>query len=178
MDLSMAQIIQMRRLVKIEYHTGNRAPTAKAGIPDPAGPEWHSKVFLTSEQASPQFDEIAGEAPLKVSFASSNSKDLDDDDVLSYEWTFDEKSKSTEANPSYTFETPGVYPVILKVSDKSGASDLDTVLVKVGNTKPVVEIATADNKSFYWDNKPFRYTVKVVDKEDRVIDPKKVGRNF
>ena len=166
------------RLVKIEYHTGNRAPTAKAGIPDPAGPDWHSKVFLTSEQASPQLDEIAGEAPLRVSFASSNSKDLDDDDVLSYEWAFDEKSKSTEANPSFTFKTPGVYPVILKVSDKSGASDLDTVLVKVGNTKPVVEIATADNKSFYWDNKPFRYTVKVVDKEDRVIDLKKVGVTF
>ncbi|HET6540678.1 MAG TPA: ThuA domain-containing protein [Chryseolinea sp.] len=166
------------RLVKIEYHTGNRAPTAKAGIPDAAGAAWHSKIFLTSEQASPQFDEIAGEAPLKVSFASSNSKDLDDDDVLSYEWTFDEKSKSTEANPSFTFERPGVFPVILKVSDKSGASDMDTVLVKVGNTKPVVEIATADNKSFYWDNKPFRYMVKVVDKEDRVIDAKKVTVTF
>ncbi len=166
------------RLVKIEYHTGNRAPTAKAGIPDPAGSEWHSKVFLTSEQASPQFDDIAGEAPLKVSFASSNCNDLDDDDVLSYEWMFDEKSKSTEANPSHTFSAAGVYPVVLKVTDKVGASDLDTVLVKVGNTKPTVDIASSDNKSFYWDNKPFRYAVKAFDKEDGGIDPKKVLVTF
>ena len=166
------------RLVKIEYNTGNRAPTAKAGIPDPAGPEWHSKVFLTSEQASPQFDEIAGDAPLKVSFASSNANDLDDDDVLSYEWIFDEKSKSTDVSPSHTFSAPGVYPVVLKVMDNHGASDLDTVVVKVGNTKPTVEIASSDNKSFYWDHKPFRYVVKVVDKEDGGIDPKKVLVTF
>jgi cytochrome c len=166
------------RLVKIEYHTGNRAPIAKAGIPDPAGPEWHSKIFLTNEQAYPQFDELAGEAPLKVSLTSSNSKDLDDDDELSYEWTFDEKTTSAEANPSHTFTTPGIFQVVLKVTDKSGASGLDTVLVRVGNTRPAVEIATSDNKSFYWDNTTFRYAVKVSDKEDGAIDPKKVFLTF
>ncbi|HZB11764.1 MAG TPA: ThuA domain-containing protein [Chryseolinea sp.] len=166
------------RLVKIEYHTGNRMPIAKAGIPDPAGAAWHSKIFLTNEQASPQFREIAGETPLKVSFTSNNSKDLDDDDVLSYEWTIDGKTKLTEANPSHTFNSPGVFPVILKVTDKSGSSDLDTVFVKVGNTRPNVEITSSNNKSFYWDNSTFRYSVKVADKEDGVIDPEKVSITF
>lgn len=165
------------RLVKIEYNTGNRAPIAKAGIPDPDGAKWNSKVFLTHEQASPQMDEIAGEAPLTVSFSSRDSKDLDDDDQLSYEWTFENKTKSDEPNPTYTYHAPGVYHAILKVTDRNGLSDTDTVYVNVGNTKPVVEILTSNNKSFYWD-KPFRYEVKVTDKEDGIIDPARIALTF
>ncbi|HEX6227434.1 MAG TPA: ThuA domain-containing protein [Chryseolinea sp.] len=166
------------RLVKIEYHTGNRSPIAKAGVPDPAGNEWNAKVFLTNEQAYPQFEEIAGEAPLKVSFTARNSEDLDDDDALSFEWLLDEKTKSSEANPTHTFERPGIFPVVLKVTDKSGAADLDTLLVKVGNTRPQLAITTSNNKSFYWDNTTFRYAVKVTDKEDGRIEPGRVSVTF
>ncbi len=166
------------RLVKIEYNNGNRAPIAKAGIPDPAGTEWHGKVFLTSEQSWPQLEEIAGEAPLKVSFTSSGSLDLDDNDELIYEWMLDNKTKSREPNPTFTYNTPGVYHAILNVTDKDGLLDSDTVTVKVGNTRPVVEIVSPDNKSFFWDKKVFRYSVKVTDREDTIIDPKNVSLTF
>ncbi|WP_276374970.1 ThuA domain-containing protein [Chryseolinea sp. H1M3-3] len=163
------------RLVKIEYNTGNRAPIASAGIPDPENANWNSKVFLTNEQSTVQLKEIEGEAPLKITFSSANSRDLDDDDALSYEWTFDGKIKSSDPNPTFTYNAHGKFHAILKVTDKNGSTDTDTVVVLVGNTKPTVSIVSADNKSFYWDNKPFRYSVKVTDKEDPVIDPSKVS---
>jgi cytochrome c len=166
------------RLVKIEYNTGNRPPVAMAGIPDPQAAEWNSKVFLTNEQASPQLKEVSGKAPLEISFTSSSSKDLDDGDILTYEWTLDEKTKSHLANPSHTYRTAGIYRAVLKVTDESGLSDTDTVLVNVGNTKPVVEITSVDNKSFFWNNKPFRYAVKVTDQEDGTIDPEKISLTF
>jgi cytochrome c len=169
------------RLVKIEYNTGNRAPIAKAGIADSAAMAQLSKrVFLTSENR-PQNDirEIAGQAPLRVLFSSRGSRDLDDDDELTYEWLFDGKNiGATESNPKHTYTQEGVYQAILQVKDQAGQVGRDTVIVKVGNAMPEVSIETSGNKSFYWENKPFNYTVKVADKEDGKIDPKKVKVYF
>ncbi|SEN76531.1 cytochrome c [Mucilaginibacter gossypiicola] len=165
------------RLVKIEYNTGNRAPIAKASISDTAAFNKFNKMkFLTSEvKEFPAKKEIAGQAPLKVSFSSQNSKDLDDDDKITYQWLFDGKTVGAATpSASYTFTKPGVYRTILKVTDRGGLSGRDTVIVRVGNTKPEVTIASADNKSFIWKGKPFHYHVVVSDKEDGKIDPKKV----
>ncbi len=165
------------RLVKIEYNTGNRAPIAKASISDTAAFNKFVKTkFLTAElKEFPAKKEIAGQAPLKVTFSSQNSKDLDDDDKITYQWLFDGKTVGAATpSASYTFTKPGVYKTILKVTDKGGLTGRDTVIVRVGNTKPEVTIASADNKSFIWKGKPFRYHVVVSDKEDGKIDPKRV----
>lgn len=169
------------RLVKIEYNTGNRAPIAKATISDSAAAAQLSKrVYLTSENRNlTEIREIDGQAPLRVAFNSRGTRDLDDDDELTYQWIFDGKSiGSTETNPKYTYTQEGVYQAILQVKDQAGAVGTDTLIVKVGNTKPVVSIEAAGNKSFYWENKPFNYTVKVSDKEDSKIDPKKIKVYF
>lgn len=170
------------RLVKIEYFTGNRAPIAKAGIVDSAATAYRDKVSqLTSERRVPFHREAVGQAPLRVSFTSRGSKDLDDDDQIKYEWLFDGKNVgSTKANPKHTFKENGTYIVILKVSDKSGLSNTDTLVVKVGNERPEVVIETPNNKSFYWEGEPLRYSVKVRDKEDSNIEPKnlKVYYNY
>jgi cytochrome c len=155
------------RLVRIEYNTGNRPPVARAGISDPTAEEWNSNVFLTSERSTASLKESAGPAPMEVSFTSRGSKDLDEDDVLKFEWVLEGKtSRSAEANPRHTFKRVGTYHVILRVTDSHGASSTDTVVVKAGNTRPDVRIVTTDNKSFFWNNKPFRYSVEVADKED------------
>jgi cytochrome c len=75
---------------------------------------------------------------------------------------------------TYTYTQPGVYNAILKVSDKTGLVGMDTIVVKVGNAKPEVAITTPGNKSFFWTGKPFTYAVKVTDKEDTKIDPKRI----
>lgn len=157
------------RLVKIEYNDGNRAPQVAASIRDSAAfAQLDKRVFLTSERRLPYtLREVSGRAPLRVLFSSQGTSDPDDDNTLRYEWLFDGKSVgSTEANPAYVYKDAGTYQAILRVTDQSGLSDADTLLVRVGNQKPEVTIATNQNRSFFWDKKSFAYTVNVSDPED------------
>ena len=140
------------RLVRVDYNDGNRAPVAMINA-----------------------DDSIGLAPLKVSFNSSDSYDYDEDDQLKYEWKFEgDKVGSTEADPTYTFQNKGVYNVTLKVTDPSGASSLDTMEIKAGNTLPEVTISTTGNSSFYFNEPTLDYAVNVKDKEDPGIDPKRI----
>jgi cytochrome c len=162
------------QLVKIEYNSGNRAPLAKANIVDSAAmAKLDKEAFLTTESKNvPIIKEIAGQPPLRVSFTGKGSKDLDDDDEITYQWSFDgQHAGATASEALYTYTTPGIYKAILKVTDKAGATASDTLTVKVGNTAPVVTISTPDNTSFYQPGQPFRYSIQVMDKEDGVIDP-------
>jgi cytochrome c len=162
------------RLVRIEYFTGNRPPVAKAGIQDTMLIDSFNRTrFLTSESNNaPLSRTIAGRAPLTVNFTSRGSIDLDDNDVLSFQWLFDGKTVGAATrNAKYTYTKPGVYRAILKVTDKSGLTARDTLIVKVGNAPPKVTITSSLNKSFGTKNKVFKYAVKVTDKEDGKVDP-------
>lgn len=141
------------RLVKVEFNSGNRAPVAKVMARD-----------------------TIGTAPMKVTFSSRRSYDYDEEDKLTYEWRFENNQvASTEANPTHTFEKNGVYHVTLQVTDPSGQSDTDTLVIKVGNTVPHVAIVTTQNSSFFYGkNTPLSYTVDVKDNEDKAIDKKNV----
>ena len=164
------------RLVKIEYNTGNRAPVARASVVDSvATAERNARSYLTSDgRNAPVLREAIGQAPLRVKF-SGRGTDFDEEDKLTYQWLFDGKTVgATQPNATYTYTQPGVYNAILKVTDQTGLVGMDTIAVNVGNAKPEVTITTPDNKSFYWENKPFTYTVKVSDKEDKAIDPKRI----
>ncbi len=169
------------RLVKIEYNTGNRPPIAKAFVMDSVeAARLPKRVYLTSENryVSNQ-KEAVGKTPLRVMFGSRGTADLDDDDEITYQWLFDGKTVgSTRPTASYTYTKTGTYNAILKVTDKAGQIGMDTIVVKVGNALPEVAITTPNNKSFFWENKPFTYDVKVTDQEDGAIDPKKVKVYF
>lgn len=133
------------RLVRIDYNGGNRKPIAR----------------ITAT-------ETIGLAPLKVSLSSKQSYDYDED-ALTFEWIIG-NSTMKQADLDFTFSNNGVYKAILKVTDASGASNADTVEIKVGNTLPVVAISTTDNSTFFFDKTPFRYTVDIQDNEDKEID--------
>ncbi len=136
------------RLVRIDYNGGNRAPVAKITTND-----------------------TIGLAPFKVNLSSQKSFDYDEDDKLSYQWTLDGKSISSEPNPAYTFSDNGIYKAVLKVTDPSGKSDEDTIEIKVGNTLPQVAIQTTDNSTFFFNKSTaLHYNVDVKDKEDNTID--------
>jgi cytochrome c len=165
------------RLVKIEYFTGNRPPLAKASIVDSVMLDSLQRTrFLTSESNKmPEMKEIAGQAPLHIRVSSRGSRDLDDDDSVAIEWKFADKDATLSARDArFTFSEPGVYPVILTVRDKAGLSSTDTLTVRVGNTRPDVRITSTGNRSFAFKNKPFRYSVKVSDKEDGKVDMNRV----
>lgn len=138
-------------IYRIEFASGNRKPQVKA----------------TANQ-------LTGAAPLQVQFSSEGSVDLDEGDVLTYEWDFGNGEKTSEPNPSYTFSNPGVYPVKLILKDKEGAVATTTLEIKVGNEAPSVKIDWKGNRSFYFGPESIAYEVKVSDAEDGAIDSNRV----
>ena len=169
------------RLVRIHYHAGNRAPTAQARIRDEAADSLaQARSWLTSDRRyhAREVREIAGPAPLEVSFAG-RGQDPDDDDELSYAWLFDGETVGAERPTArHTYTLPGVYRPVLRVRDPSGAIGTDTLVVRVGNTPPEVRIETAQNASFFWPGQTFAYDVVVRDAEDGVVDPDAVLVEF
>ena len=169
------------RLVKIEFNGGNRAPAAQASIVDSVARAVRDKiVFLTSERRLPSVKrEITGQVPLRVLFSSNGTNDPDDSDEFTYEWLFDGKNvESKTANPAYTYVKPGIYHAMLRVTDKAGASDTDTVVVRAGNASPLVNVVTGRNTSFFWDKEVFDYNVVVTDDEDKPVDRSRIAVTF
>ena len=141
-------------IIRIEYSEGNRNPIA-----------------------SIKSDQSIGAAPFKIALSASESKDYDAGDQLSYEWKIDNKKLSGK-DIRYTFTKPGIYNVVLKVSDQNGGKGTTTLQVKVGNTPPTVFIESKANRSFYWDNSILDYQVKISDKEDGSINPENTEISF
>lgn len=142
------------RLVKIEFNPGNRAPVAQITARD-----------------------TIGLAPFTVAFNSQKSYDFDTADQLRYEWRFENgKVASTDANPTYVFKKNGIYRTTLTVTDPAGQRSVDTLTIRVGNTLPTVAISTTANSTFFFPDKTtLPYAVAVADREDKVIDPKRVN---
>jgi cytochrome c len=169
------------RLVKIAYNRGNRPPVARASVTDSlAQAALSQRVFITSElRTLPTQKEAAGQAPLRVSFSSRGTNDPDDDDQLRYEWYFEGADvATTQANPVHTFKDPGNFKVVLKVSDREGLSNTDTLSISVGNSPPRVDLVSEQNKSFFWEGTPFRYSLRVTDLEDTTIDTSRAAVEY
>ena len=131
------------RLSRITFNAGNRPPVAIASA-----------------------SKTVGSVPLKVQFKAKGSYDHDGDNIT-YEWSFGEGlGKSTLADPVFTYTKAGDYTATLKVTDSHGNATTTKVYIKAGNETPKVDIAVKGNKSFYWNDKPISYEVKVTDKED------------
>ncbi|MDH3795868.1 MAG: PKD domain-containing protein, partial [Flavobacteriaceae bacterium] len=77
---------------------------------------------------------LNGDIPLQVEFTGSGS--IDDVGIVSYFWDFKDGNTSSQADPVYTFNTPGTYNVELSVQDGAGLNDTDSVTITV--TDPVV----------------------------------------
>jgi PKD repeat protein len=81
----------------------------------------------------------SGKSPLTVAFSSAGSVD-NDGTIVGYSWDFGDGSPlNTTANPSYTYSTPGTYTAVLTVTDDSGATGTNSVVVTVGpaNVNPI-----------------------------------------
>ena len=134
------------KLVRIEYNAGNRKPTVMAS---------------TNRQG--------GTVPLKITLSSAGTFDADGD-ALRYSWKVTSPGAQPKlyptANPAITLTKAGVYMATLTVTDSHGASNSKSVKIIAGNEAPEVKVDLSSNTSFYFNNKPFNYTVSVSDKED------------
>ncbi|MBE1301177.1 MAG: PKD domain-containing protein [Alteromonadaceae bacterium] len=79
----------------------------------------------------------SGKAPLTINFIGDRSSSTTDQ--LTYLWRFTEQDTSTEANPSFTFESPGQYNVSLVVND--GATNAEEVSLNITVEEPEPEFA-------------------------------------
>ncbi|HEX8039872.1 MAG TPA: PQQ-dependent sugar dehydrogenase, partial [Chryseosolibacter sp.] len=95
------------KLVRIEYHGGNRKPVVVASAA-----------------------KKGGAIPFTTKLSASGTTDYDDDE-LTYEWEVVSDDGSTRMltgfEPEVTFDKPGVYEAILTVKDDKGESNQATV---------------------------------------------------
>lgn len=134
------------RLVRLEYNGGNRKPVVQASV-----------------------SQKGGTVPFKTMLSSEGSKDFDGD-ALKYVWKVTSPGGAARtfatANPTVSFDKPGVYTATLTVSDPKGASNSQSVKIIAGNEPPVVSVNLVGNQSFFFPEKPIQYAVQVTDKED------------
>lgn len=142
------------RLVRITYADGNRRPVAGIAA-----------------------DELTGSAPMTVNLSAKGSADPDRQDKLHYKWSIEGREYADSA-VSHVFNKPGVYKVLLTVTDDHEAFDTTSLYIKAGNAPPTVNIETDANKTFYWDNAPFPYKITASDKEDGTVPPEKITVGF
>ena len=83
-----------------------------------------------------------GSSPLLVQLSSAGSNDPDGA-ITGYSWSFGNGSTSSSPNPSAIYTTPGIYTVLLTVTDNQGATAVrsQTVTVNPANIAPVPVIA-------------------------------------
>ncbi|ROP35794.1 ThuA domain-containing protein [Saccharothrix texasensis] len=129
-------------IYRIDYTRGNRRPTAKA-------------------TATPS----SGRAPLPVGFSGAGSADPEGAE-LTYAWTFGDGGSSTEAEPTHTYRSNGVYNAQLTVTDPSGKSGVTNVQVTVGNTAPSVTMASPVDGGFFDFGDEVAFDLDITDPED------------
>ncbi|MBU1640685.1 MAG: tandem-95 repeat protein [Proteobacteria bacterium] len=80
--------------------------------------------------ASIDISTVNGPAPLTVDVSANNSIDYDGT-LISYNWNFGDGSVSVYENDNHTFEIPGTYIIILKVTDNSGSASTTQTTVTI-----------------------------------------------
>ncbi len=145
---------QNARLSRIDYVAGNRPPIAKI-----------------------KASKTAGAVPLTVSFSAAESFDYDKNNKLTYAWQLVTPAEKlpTGLVTNYQFSQPGNYTVRLTVTDDHGVSVTQDLKIEAGNERPEVSIAFTGNETFYWNQKPKTYRVKVHDKEDGSLATGKIA---
>jgi hypothetical protein len=78
---------------------------------------------------------LSGPAPLAVTFDASSSSDPDGK-IAAYEWSFGDGGTAGGPRVSYTFHSPGIHAVTLRVRDDRGARASATVFITVEALPP------------------------------------------
>lgn len=138
------------RIVKIEYNAGNRKPNVSIEV-----------------------DKSSGAIPFSSKFSSQGTSDFDDYDQgkLTFEWSLTTESGFnqifSEPNPTFNFTEAGIYTMTLTVTDTKGEKNSASSEIVAGNESPDVSIDFGgSNKTFYFGEKEFNYSINVSDKED------------
>ncbi len=103
-------------------------------------------------------DHTTGQAPLVVRFINQSSGN-----ITNFAWAFGDGGSSAEANPVYTFRSPGVFYVTLQVTGPGGSSNV-TQQINVQSPSAPVAAFTQDKTSG-----PSPLTVKFTNQSTGII---------
>lgn len=153
------------KLVRIDYHRGNRTPSAQI-----------------------QANQTAGKEPLRVKLTSEGSMDKDGD-PLTYRWLISKVPTTNDAESTTATTTPvpsqrigttpdlewvaaerGVYNLQLEVSDPQGAKGKASLSLIVGNAVPEIQFIRPTHGDFFDLGERVSYKIKVKDLEDGTSD--------
>ncbi len=132
------------------------------------------RIRYTSATNSPPIakataNPTSGVQPLTVQFSSSGSSDPDNNQQLTYSWTFGDGGTSTAANPTHVYGTTGVFTAILTVKDSQNATNSDQVTITIGNDAPVATILNPVNGSKYSIGDVIVFNGTGTDKQDGLL---------
>jgi cytochrome c len=98
---------------------------------------------------------------------------------LKYTLSVDGKDYNSDNGKfNVTFDKPGVYNVVFKVSDDKGLNADAKLQIVAGNEPPVVKAQiVGGNKTFFFPGAPVKYAVEVTDKEDGTTKDGKITAN-
>ncbi|MEQ1893991.1 MAG: PQQ-dependent sugar dehydrogenase, partial [Planctomycetota bacterium] len=132
------------RLVRLDYHAGNRRPVAK----------------LTGQNT-------LGRAPLAASFSSVGSRDPDGDE-LTREWRLHPGNVllSRAAEFTHEFEAEGEFSLELVLTDPAGATTRAALPVLIGNRPPELAFDRPRHGGFFDPERPLEFHAQLVDEED------------
>ena len=120
----------------IDTGTANNAPsTDNRGAHRPQGARFdmgaYEMGFLAAFSAMP----VGGYAPLSVQFSDAST--TDSPVITDWNWDFGDTNTSTDRNPVYTYNTPGIYTVSLSISSPGEFSDTETKTAYITVLPPV-----------------------------------------
>lgn len=115
-----------------------------------------------------------GQPPLTVNFSSQGSYDPDGQ-AITYQWNFGNGVTSTQANPSYTYNAPGLYTAVLTATDTLGATNTDGVLIIVGNTAPSASITAPVTNTTYSVGEVINFSGTALDAEEGTLPSSKLA---
>lgn len=131
---------------RIEYFAANQPPVAVA-------------------TATP----TSGAVPLQVSFNGTGSSDPDGD-PLTFSWDLDGNGTfgdAATAQTTFTYQNPGTYAAVLRVTDSHGAATLSSAIsISVGNSPPTPVIDTPSASLTWTVGEKVFFTGHATDPED------------
>lgn len=102
------------------------------------------KVYFTPNDST-QYDAIiSGCLPVIIDFIDESINYNEDDEFVTWQWSFGDGNTSDEQNPDYTYNEHGDYEVVLNVINSSGCENTYDALVEVGFQQTADFIYTGD----------------------------------
>ena len=123
-----------------------------------------------------------GSAPLTVTFDGSGSSDPDSGDTLQFAWDLDGDGAfddSTMVRPTHTYTSAGTVTATLRVTDRAGATDDQSITISVGGNTAPTAVINAPGAGTTWSvGDVINFSGSATDAQDGALPPSALTWNL